>query len=149
GEQVVIRDLSIYPKGSNETFKTPEEPQIPTTHQVESLELSQDSPVWYPMAVKPGNNINIKALVEYLDIDPASKRKALLLIKAYDELGNEVDTSFEQMAWSEAFDAHFKYLAPTGSEVDELYSAKVPEGVATIHFGFSHFLPKVGEQVVI
>ncbi|OLF40168.1 glycosyltransferase, partial [Psychrobacter sp. Rd 27.2] len=25
----------------------------------------------------------------------------------------------------------------------------VPEGVATIHFGFSHFLPKVGEQVVI
>ena len=122
---------------------------IPNNHHIEKLALPLAEPVWYPTAVEPGQRINIKAIVEYLNINPANKRKAVLLIRAYDDIGEEVDVSFDRMARSEAFDAHFKYLASTQGEVEELYTFIVPEGVTTIRFGFNRFLCSEDEQVFV
>ncbi|CAN6959369.1 glycosyltransferase family 4 protein [Psychrobacter okhotskensis] len=145
-EQVIVSDLTIYPEAESEL---PKKLETADNHFIEKLELPSEDPVWYPTAVKPGQRISIKAIVEYLNINPANKRKAVLLVRAYNEAGEEVDVSLEKMFRSDAFDAHFKYLASTQGEVEELYTFVIPEEVATIHFGFNRFLCSENEQVVV
>ncbi len=145
-EQVVVSDLNIYPQAVAQSSK-----KIGTAsnHLIEKLELPLEDPVWYPTVVKPGDSISIKALVEYLNIDPAAKRKAVLLIRAYDEFGKLKFVNLDKLFQSDAFGAYFKYLAPADNEVEDVYSFEVPEEVAIIYFGFSRFLCRQGEQVII
>ncbi|MBE0444161.1 glycosyltransferase [Psychrobacter sp. FME5] len=145
-EQVLISDLTIYPEVESEL---PKKLETANNHFIEKLELPSEEPVWYPTAVKSGQRISIKAIVEYLNISPANKRKAVLLIRAYNEAGEEVDVSLESMFRSDAFDAHFKYLASTQGEVEELYTFVVPKEVATIHFGFNRFLCSEEERILL
>ena len=150
-EKVVVSDLVIYPKAEVEVNKVEvnKKVKVRSTYLIEKIELPLEVPVWYPTAVKSGQSISIKAMVEYLNIAPAIDRKAVLLIKAYDDAGNEVDFQLDKMFQSDAFGAQFKYLAPTQGEVEELYTFIAPEGVSTIHFGFSRFLCSDDEQVVV
>lgn len=129
--------------------KTSNNMKASNIHLIENLSLPLEAPIWYPTAVKPGQIISIKAMVKYLNIDLTSNRKAVLLIKAYDDVNEEVDISFENMFRSDTFGAHFRYLAPTQGEVEELYTFVVPEGITTIHFGFSRFLCSKNEQVIV
>ncbi|MGP9692990.1 hypothetical protein ACT3S4_14400, partial [Psychrobacter sp. AOP30-A2-5] len=121
----------------------------PDIHLIENLSLPLEAPIWYPTAVKPGQSISIKAMVKYLNIGLTSNRKAVLLIRAYDDANEEVDVSFENMFRSDTFGAHFRYLAPTQGEIEELYTFVVPEGITTIHFGFNRFLCSENEQVIV
>ena len=148
-EQVLLTDLTIYPKVENEVSESLEQLETSSNHLIEKLVLPLEAPVWYPTAVKSGQSFSIKAIVEYLNINPANNRKAVLLIRAYNELGKEVDVSFHKMARSEAFEAHFKYLVATEGTVEELYKFIVPEGVTTIYFGFNRFLCLENEQVIL
>lgn len=145
-EQVILNDLVIYPKVENEPLQKFE---TSSNHLIEKLLLPLEAPVWYPTAVKSGQSFSIKAIVDYLNINPANNRKAVLLIRAYNEVGEEVDVSFHKMARSEAFEAHFKYLVATEGKVEELYKFIVPEGVTTIYFGFNRFLCLENEQVIL
>ena len=148
-EQVIVSDLTVYPEIETEIIESPKKLETPKNYHIEKLALPLEEPVWYPTAAEPGQRISIKAIVEYLNINPANKRKAVLLIRAYDEAGEEVDVSFDKMAKSEVFDAHFKYLASIQGEAEELYTFIVPEGVTTIHFGFNRFLCSGNEQVIV
>ena len=148
-EQVVVSDLTIFPEIETEIIESNRKLETSDNHVVEKLSLPLEAPVWYPTAVKSGQRISIKAIVEYLNIDPANTRKAVLLIRAYDKAGNEVDVAFNKMAWSETFSAHFRYLAPTQNVAEELYTFVIPEEVTTIHFGFNRFLCSDDEQVVV
>ena len=145
-EQVVVSDLTIYPQAVVQSSKKIE---TASNHLIEKLELPLEDPVWCPTTVETGQSISIKAMVEYLNIAPAIDRKAVLLIRAYDDAGNEVNVQLDKMFRSEAFGAYFIYLPSTQSEVTELYTFVVPEGVSTIHFGFSRFLCSDDEQVVV
>ncbi|HCT73827.1 MAG TPA: hypothetical protein DF294_07470 [Psychrobacter sp.] len=129
--------------------KTSNNMKVANIHLIETLELPLNDPIWYPTAVKPGQSITIKAMVKYLNIGLTSNRKAVLLIKSYDDVNEEVDVSFENIFKSETFGAHFKYLVPTQGEIEELYTFVVPEGVTTIHFGFNRFLCSENEQVIV
>ncbi|MGM8871251.1 glycosyltransferase family 4 protein [Psychrobacter sp. 2Y5] len=148
-ERVVLSDLTIFPELEDEIIDSTKKLQTPDNHFVEKIALPLEEPVWYPMAVKSGQSISIKAMVEYLNIAPAIDRKAVLLIRAYDETGEEVNVPLEKMFRSDTFEAQFKYLASTQGAVEELYRFIVPEGITTIHFGFNRFLCSENEQVVL
>jgi len=147
-QKISANPLTMY-KTRNRVDKKPKIINTPHFHLIEKLELPLENPIWYPTAVKSGQSISIKAMVEYLNIAPAIDRKAVLLIRAYDESGNEVDVQLDKMFQSDAFGAYFIYLPSTQSKVIELYTFVVPEGVATIHFGFSRFWCSGDEQVVV
>ncbi|MGP4788870.1 glycosyltransferase family protein [Psychrobacter sp. 1Y11] len=147
-EQVVVSDLTIYPQA---VVQSPRSTDLLRTHYVEKLELplEKEEPIWYPTLVQSGQVISIKALVDYLNIDLTNNRKAVLLIRSYDETGNEVDVQLDKTFKSEAFGAYFIYLPSTQSEVTDLYTFVVPEGISTIHFGFTRFLCSDDEQVLV
>ncbi len=148
-EQVIVSDLTIFPEVETEIIESTKKLETPGNRFIEKLLLPLEDPVWYLTAVKSGQSISIKAIVEYLNIAPAIDRKAVLLIRAYDDASNEVSVQLDRMFKSEAFGAQFKYLSPTQGVVDELYTFVVPEGISTIQFGFSRFLCSNSEQVVI
>ena len=147
-EQVILNDLIIQPKlvELNEKSCIPD---IKDNFLMEKLVLPLKEPVWYPITVESGQTISVRAIVEYLNINLTNKRKAVLLIRAYDDAGNEVEVSFHRMAKSETFKAHFKYLGTTQSMVEDLYTLVVPERVKSIHFGFVRFLCSEDEQVTL
>ncbi|WP_367109626.1 glycosyltransferase family 4 protein [uncultured Psychrobacter sp.] len=148
-ERVVVNDLTIYPEEKIEVSKLSELFLIPNEHSIGKVELPLKDPIWYLSSVKPGHSLSIKAIVEYSNIKTASKRKALLLVKCYDETDEEVNGHFNNLSWSENFEAHFKYLPPTRGVVDNLYTLLVPENVATVHVGFVRFLCSADEKVIL
>jgi hypothetical protein len=97
-----------------------------------------ESPRWKSVAVRAGARVVVKAAVEYLP-DEKNRAKALLLVKCYNEKGEEVEEDFDGLFYSNNLRSKFKYLYPTDGKKTTLYDFKVPFFVSKIKIGFVKF----------
>ena len=145
-EQVFVSNFSIEPK-LNES-QIGKKPPFGSFSYLDTIELSQNVPVWYEVPVQVGQVLTIKAASEYLNTH-ATDRKAILLIKSYDSNGNEIHKSCGKMSYSSHLNAYFKYLPFTHNKVQELHTFIVPSGVSQINIGLSGFNKNENEQVFV
>lgn len=115
----------------------------------ETFKLPRRDPLWFRVPVKARQTLIIEAASEYCNIEGVKRRKAMLLINAFDAEGNPVDKPCGKMALSSHFQAYFKYLPCTQSQIQELHRFSVPEGVSEIRVGVCSFNQNDDEQVML
>ena len=133
-KQVVVDDITI----NNEESK-----------YIEYLDLPLKEPVWYPFSVKAGQSISVKGRVNYLNFDKSDGRQAVMLIKTFDEAGDEVVHSFEDVFNSNLLKSQFIYLSSTNNKNQKLWTFIVPDDVVLVSIGFSRFNCSEKEKVKI
>lgn len=120
-----------------------------TLHQAETVALPQKTPLWHSIRVESGQSLVISAACEYLNIKGTRTRKAVLLLKSFDQHGHEIDKPCGRISKSGTLKAYFKYLPCTQNQIQELHSFSVPEGVSEIHVGVCLFNAQPDEQVLL
>lgn len=115
----------------------------------DAIQLTQEDSIWYELQVKAGQILIISAASQYLNMKNIVDRKAVLMINSYNEDGEEVDVPCGRMAKSRVLNAYFKYLPSTNSNIKELHSFVVPNGVSQIHLGLCAFNTSKEQKVFI
>lgn len=123
--------------------------QAATAPQVKDLSARQLSltPHGYQLAVNSGNTLFIYAAAEYQNIKGNTGRKAVVLIEFYDAKDDHIVNGYGKLAFSKAFNSHYKYLPCTQGKVTEIYQLKVPANAVRVEVAFQLFNTKTSEQV--
>ena len=116
--------------------------------KVGPIELPVKAPLWYTVSVKPGQVVSIVAAVDFENIQSNEARKAVLLLKARDADGGELDQPLGRLAKSGHLQSHFKYLSASLVPNNQ-HQFAVPEGVDKVEIGFCAFNHQCGEKIFI
>ncbi|WP_166837706.1 glycosyltransferase family protein [Rheinheimera pleomorphica] len=128
----------------------PAQPQpAATAPQISDASARQLSltPHGYQLAVNSGNTLFIYAAAQYQHIKGNSQRKAVVLIEFYDAKGDHIVNGYGKLAFSKAFNSHYKYLPCTQGKVSEIYQLKVPANAVRVEVAFQLFNTSANEQV--
>ena len=119
-------------------------------NQIDRIELAHNEPIWCTVTVKEGDKINIKAAVEYLNIENVDARKAaVLLIKSLDASETEINEPCGKLAYSNSLNSYFKYLLCTRNRVKNLHTFTAPKGVVSVQVGLCGFGLREKEQIFV
>ncbi|MFC6669108.1 CgeB family protein [Marinobacterium aestuariivivens] len=149
GEQVFVENLSVCSKSEKRQFEQFVQDNKGRLEKPDCIELSPKTPIWHSIPVIPGQNLIVNAAIDYQNVKGNQTRKAVLLIKSYDQSGKEVDQPCGKMSKSGHLKAYFKYLPCTQNQVKELHAFTVPEGVTQIRLGLCGFSKSVSEHVFV
>ncbi|WP_201501235.1 CgeB family protein [Psychrobacter cibarius] len=145
-EQVFISNFSVEPKVDASQLE--EKPSFGSFSHLDTIELLQNVPVWYEVPVQAEQVLTIKVASEYLNTQ-ATDRKAILLLKNFNSIGDEIHESCGKMSYSSNLKGYFKYLPSTNNKVQDLHTFVVPSGVSKIHIGLCGFNMAKDEQVFV
>ncbi|MDP5138131.1 glycosyltransferase [Rheinheimera baltica] len=117
-----------------------------TANSNRSIYLSR-APQRYQKNLTAGSTLFVYAASKFINISDKSSRAALALIKFYDVEGNYIECGYGKLAFSEAFNAHYKYLPCTDGKISEIYQLKVPSEAVRVEVAFRLFNASKAEQV--
>lgn len=120
--------------------------EAPQINDVSARQLSL-TPHRYQLNVDAGNTLFINAAAKYQHINANTERKAVVLIEFFDSQGEHIVNGYGKLAFSKAFNSHYKYLPCTEGNVTELYQLKVPVNAVRVEVAFQLFNTSINEQV--
>ncbi|WP_449431672.1 CgeB family protein [Pseudomonas putida] len=137
------------PESSNHQVVLSSSPTINNnTTQSGSIELS-DQMEWYEILVKQGDDVTVKAGVTYLTQDGTNRRKAVMVVTAFDTHGKEMDFSCGQLAKSRHLQGYFKYVNCNLGKVANLHNFKIPTGAERVRIGLCRFNATATDRIII
>ncbi len=145
-----IFDESCKKTATNASMPSKSEPVAPDDGIVRasSLELT-DQMEQFEILVQQGDEVTVKAGITYTTEDGNSRRKAVMVVSAFDVHGKEMDFSCGQLAKSRHLRGYYKYINCTLGKSLKLHNFKIPAGAKQIKVGLCRFNATASDRIVI
>lgn len=104
---------------------------------------------WVKADVEPLSKVAIWGAVDYHNTGTELSRKALILLKLYDEKAQQITTATAGLSWSEKFNCHFVYLPDSNKQDKQICAWVVPEHVVGFDCTVRGFYLKAAETVKV